>query len=380
MTASDQVGQADLRDAPGDPFGVRPRGGRLVRRPVSIKDVANAAGVSPTTVSHVLNGKRPVNEATASRVRRVVSRMGYVPASLARSLQAGSTSVIGLLVPDISNGFFADLAKGVEAAAHDLGFSVILCNTEFDAAREDHYLDLIRGRFIDAMVYAAGSAPSTKRIEALVGRFPIALVDEQVTGLPNALTAMADHRGGGRQVGTHLRELGHTRALMLTGPPELPSARERASGFRETFGGEIQELAGDFQEPSGRRLVDESLAGRPRDYTAIFAGNDLMAFGALVALRNHGVAVPEQVSVVGFDDIRAAALMYPSLTTVRQPAYDVGRTATTQLLQYVAIGEVPPASRHTLPVELCVRSSTAPAPDRSAVRDERPTRSRAGRA
>lgn len=330
-----------------------------VRKPASIKDVAAEAGVSPTTVSHVLSGNRPVNDDTAARVRGVVNRLGYVPASLARSLQAGSTSVIGLLIPDISNAFFADLAKGVEDAAHDLGYGVILCNTEFDADREDRYLGLIQSRFIDGMVYAAGSPPSRHRLESLLGRFPIALADEEVEGLDGALIATADHEAGGRLVGEHLRGLGHHRALMLTGPTDLRSGLARAAGFVKAFRGDVTRRVGDFKEQSGHRQVAETLeAGRP-DYTAVFAANDMMAFGAIAALRDAGLAVPRDVSVVGFDDIRAASLAFPSLTTVHQPAYDVGRTATAQLLQYVSRGEVPPASRHTLPVELKVRDSTA---------------------
>ncbi|MDX3691990.1 LacI family DNA-binding transcriptional regulator [Streptomyces europaeiscabiei] len=332
-----------------------------VRRAASIKDVAAAAGVSPTTVSHVLSGNRPVNEETAARVRSVVNRMGYVPASLARSLQAGSTSVIGLLIPDISNTFFAELAKGAEDAAHDLGYGLILCNTEFDADREDRYLGMIRSRFIDGMVYASGSPPSRRRLEALMGKFPIALADEEVEGLSGALIASADHEAGGRLVGEHLRALGHRRALMLTGPRDLRSGVARAHGFVQAFQGEVVERAGDFKEESGYRLVAELLDdGGFADRTAVFAANDLMAFGALAALREAGLSVPDDISVVGFDDIRAASLVSPPLTTVHQPAYDVGRTATAQLLQYVSRGEVPPASRHTLPVELKVRGSTAP--------------------
>jgi LacI family transcriptional regulator len=329
---------------------------------VSIKDVAGAAGVSPTTVSHVLSGKRPVNEATAARVRQVVNRMGYVPASLARSLQAGSTSVIGLLIPDITNGFFAELAKGVEDAAHDMGYSVVLCNTEFDAAREDHYLDLIRSRFIDAMVYAAGSPPTEGRLESLIGRFPIAIVDENVTGLTNTLSALADHYAGGRLAGTHLRELGHRTALMITGPDGLFSAQERARGFRDAFGGDVTAVTGTFHEESGAELVNHCLDSGHADWTAVFTGNDLMAFGVLAALRSRGIAVPAEVSVVGFDDIRSSRLCSPALTTVHQPAYDIGRTATTQLLQYVAKSLDPPASMHVLPVHLEVRESTAVAP------------------
>ncbi|MER5177299.1 LacI family DNA-binding transcriptional regulator [Streptomyces sp. NPDC002896] len=342
-----------------EPHG--PDGGRsAVRKPASIKDVAAAARVSPTTVSHVLSGNRPVNEQTAARVRSVVNRLGYVPASLARSLQAGSTSVIGLMIPDISNTFFAELAKGAEDAAHDLGYGVILCNTEFDAEREDRYLGMIRSRFIDGMVYASGSPPSRRRLESLLGRFPIALADEEVDGLEGALIATADHEAGGRLVGEHLRVLGHRRALMVTGPLELKSGVARAGGFVKAFQGHVTERVGDFKEHSGYRLVSELLAAGHPDFTAVFAANDLMAFGALMALREAGLSVPRDVSVVGFDDIRAASLAHPSLTTVHQPAYDVGRTATAQLLQYVCRGEVPPASRHTLPVELKVRASTAP--------------------
>ncbi|MFI7706158.1 LacI family DNA-binding transcriptional regulator [Nonomuraea sp. NPDC049480] len=336
------------------PDGRRPH----VRKPASIKDVAAEAGVSATTVSHVLSGNRPVNEQTAARVRSAVKRLGYVPASLARSLQAGATSVIGLLIPDISNTFFAELAKGVEDAAHDLGYGVILCNTEFDADREDRYLGLIQSRFIDGMVYAAGSPPSRQRLESLVGRFPIALADEEVDGLTGTLIATADHESGGRLVGEHLRALGHRRALMLTGPPKLKSGIARASGFIRAFHGEVLEAIGDFKEHSGHRLVSEALRAGRLHQTAVFAANDLMAFGAIAALRDAGLRVPDDVSVVGFDDIRAASLT--ALTTVHQPAYDVGRTATAQLLQYVSRGEVPPASRHTLPVELKVRASTAP--------------------
>lgn len=330
------------------------------RQPASIKDVAAAAGVSPTTVSHVLSGNRPVNEQTATRVRSVVSRLGYVPASLARGLQAGSTSVIGLLIPDISNTFFAELAKGVEDAAHQLGYGVILCNTEFDSDREDRYLGLIRSRFVDGVVYAAGSPPSRQRLDSLVGQFPIALADEEVEGLEATLITTADHEGGGRLVGEHLRTLGHRRALMLTGPSDLRSSSARSSGFMEAFEGEVVERVGDFKEESGYRLIMEALATGHLEKTAVFAGNDLMAIGALAALREAGLSVPQDVSLAGFDDIRAASLVFPPLTTVHQPAYDVGHTATTQLLKYVARHQVPPSSRHTLPVQLKVRESTAP--------------------
>ncbi|MFG2729225.1 LacI family DNA-binding transcriptional regulator [Streptomyces canus] len=338
-------------------------GRRRLRRPASIKDVAAAARVSPTTVSHVLSGNRPVAEETADRVRSVVSRLGYVPASTARNLQAGSTNVIGLLVPDITNQFFAELAKGVEDAAHDLGYGVILCNTEFDPDREDRYLELLRGRFIDGMVYASGSPPSQGRLASLLGRFPIALADEVVPGLlEQTILVTADHRAGGRLIGQHLRELGHRRVLAISGPTDLVSSLERIAGFREAFGDAgVTEVEGAFVERSGYHLVATALEdGGPRRFTAVFAANDLMALGAIAALEDAGLRVPDDVSVAGFDDIMIASRVHPRLTTVHQPAYDVGRTAGAQLLSYVHRDEVPPASRHILPVRLKVRASTAP--------------------
>jgi LacI family transcriptional regulator len=185
------------------------------------------------------------------------------------------------------------------------------------------------------------------------------LADEEVEGLDAALIATADHEAGGRLVGEHLRALGHRRVLMLTGPRDLKSGIARATGFVQAFDGEVVRRVGDFKEHSGYREVAESRGANGFDYTAVFAANDLMAFGALAALRDAGLVVPQDMSVVGFDDIRAASLAFPALTTVHQPAYDVGRTATAQLLQYVSRGEVPLASRHTLPVELKVRASTA---------------------
>jgi LacI family transcriptional regulator len=336
-------------------------GRRRMRRPVSIKDVAAVARVSPTTVSHVLSGNRPVAQETADRVRAVVARLGFVPASTARNLQAGSTNVIGLLVPDITNQFFAELAKGVEDAAHDLGYGVILCNTEFDPEREDRYLELLRGRFIDGMVYASGSPPSRDRLASLLGRFPIALADEVVPGLEQTILVTADHRAGGRLVGQHLRELGHRRALVVSGPGDLVSSTERIAGFREAFGDRgVTEVEGAFVERSGYDVVAAALdGGGPRRFTAVFAANDLMALGAVAALEDAGLSIPHDVSVAGFDDIMLAARVHPSLTTVHQPAYDIGRTAAAQLLQYVHRGEVPPASRHILPVRLRTRASTA---------------------
>jgi LacI family transcriptional regulator, galactose operon repressor len=327
---------------------------------VTINDVAAAARVSATTVSHVLSGKRPVAEETAKRVRKVIDRLGYTPGYAAQTLQSGSTRVIGLLVPDLTNHFFAALAMGVENAAHGLGYSVVLGNTCFDAERERRYLQMIRQRAIDGLVYAAGTPPAPDELRRFASGFPVALADEEIPGLP-AITAVADHRAGGELAGRHLRLLGHRRALVIGGPPELRSSHDRLAGFRAEFDGEIVLHIGDYQEASGYAAVmaqSERDAGDP--YTAIFALNDLMALGAMRALRAVRRRVPDDVSIVGFDDIPTAALMNPSLTTVRQPAYLIGSTVAEELVRSLT-GEVAHTpTRHVLAVELVERESTSP--------------------
>ncbi len=328
------------------------------REQPSIHQVARRIGVSPTTVSHALSGNRPVNAQTAARVREVVAELGYVPATTARNLRAGRTAVIGLILPDIANTFFSRLARGVEDAANAEGFSIILCDTDFDTAREDRYLDLLRSRFIDGLVYIAGSQAGTRRLGALVSSFPVVLADEDVADLPGAGRVSADHQQGGRLAGSHLRTLGHRDALVIPGPPGLRSSEDRIIGFREHFP-DPTVTVGDFTESSGYRAVQNALADGVV-FTAVFALNDLMAIGAIAALRDAGLDVPGAVSVVGYDDIPLVDRLSPSLTTIRQPAYEIGRLATEQLIG--RLNDDTPFVEATLPVELVVRGSTAKPP------------------
>lgn len=325
------------------------------REPVTITDVAREARVSIATVSQALSGNRPVHPATAQRVREVVARLGYVPVSSARNLRAGRTGVIGLVIPDIANTFFGRLARGVEDAAAEAGHWVLLCHTEFEPEREDRYLDLLASRSIDGLVYVAGTVAGTRRLGSLVTTFPVVLADEDVPGLPGASRVRGDHSRGGSLAGQHLSDLGHRRALVISGRPGIGSSDQRLEGFREWFP-EATVAPGDFTEESGRQLVADALAaGTP--FTAVFALNDLMAIGALTALQEAGISVPDDVSVVGYDDIALVDRLRPSLTTIRQPAYEIGREAAHMLIDQLAAHE---PSRLVLPVELVVRESTAP--------------------
>ena len=281
---------------------------QLPQGPTSIADVAAKAGVSSTTVSHVISGKRPVSARTTALVRRAMSELGYVPNHAARSLRLGNTRSLGLLVPDISNPYFAELAKGAEDAGERQGYNLVLCNTSFDAEREARYLNVLRGGGVDGMIYAAGAPPASEHVAALASTFPLIIVDEDLPDVP-ADTVVSDNERGGRLAGDHLRDLGHREVLVIDGPAELASTPLRAKGFQAAFEGvdaHIEEVEGDYRAESATAAVDAALGGGRPWFTAVFAANDLMALAAIEALTVAGIRVPDEVSVVGYDDTRLA--------------------------------------------------------------------------
>lgn len=333
------------------------------RKPVSIATVANATGVSPTTVSHVLSGKRPVSDATVQRVRAAMAELGYVPNHAAQSLASGRTHTVGLLVPDIANPFFGELARGVEDAAERRGYSVILGNTGFDADRESRYLDVIRRRAIDGLVYAAGAPPPQGQLANIARTLPLAMVDEEIPSV-RAITVVSDNVKGGELAAECLVRCGHRGALVVTGPPRLQSSIQREEGFRRSFeaaGGHVIRRDGGFREVGAYDVVREMLGDQPNDFTAIFALNDLMAIAALRALREAQVRVPEDVSVIGFDDIAIAAALTPGLTTVHQSIHALGATVAEQLIHLLQNDQPgpPTVSKHVLGVELIERGTVA---------------------
>lgn len=335
---------------------------------VSIADVASRAGVSPTTVSHALSGKRKVSESVRDRVERAMQELGYVPSRTAQSLASGRTRIIGLIVPDISNEFFAELTRGVEMAAVDRGYNVILCTTGFDHAREVHYLTMIRSRAVDGLVYAAGSPPTNSELGDILGNLPLVLVDEEVPG-SDAPSFVSDNLTGGRMLAEHLLSLGHRRAVVLAAEGDLVSSDQRVRGFREAWtaaGAEAPPVhTGSFTAEGGRSAIAPHISSLlADDVTAVFAANDLMALGAIEELEQHGVAIPTDLSVVGFDDITAGRFARPRLTTVRQNVAELGARAIEALvaqLDDAAYAPSAPAERTVLPVTLTVRESSAPA-------------------
>lgn len=331
-------------------------------------DVAKEAGVSLTTVSHAISGARPVSKDVRDRVHGAMELLGYVPSRAARNLATGTSHVIGLLVPDIGNSFFAELVKGAERAAIDRGYNVILGNTDFDHARDVLYLEAIRSRAIDGLIYTAGSHMTTSDISGALGDVPLVLVDEEVAGV-DAPLVISDNERGGELVAEHLLAQGHREALVIGAAPGLVSGELRLKGFLESWqrgGGRAHVTEGGFTSEGGQRALEANrglIADGP--VTAVFAANDVMALAVIELLQEWGLSVPQDVSVVGFDGIAAARYVSPGLTTVAQAAGTLGRTAVQLLIEQLEDGGGTVPARTMLEVELVERQSTAPRPRRN---------------
>ncbi|WP_376796320.1 LacI family DNA-binding transcriptional regulator [Thermogemmatispora sp.] len=349
----------------------------------TIKDVARAAGVSVSTVSHVLSGRRPISEATRLRVMEAIERLGYRPNRLAQGLVSKSSRSLGLLVPDLANPFFGSMAEALEIAAHERGYSVILCNTNLDPAREADYLSMLLSRQVDGLLYFPGTrVPNRSLMEAIAAGVPVVVVDERLDNLPGVFV---DNFDGGRQLGLLLARLGHRSLLFLGGPEGLPTVTDRLNGLRAGLaeGGQTNARLllrfGEYRASHGYETIhacarEGILAAPPQQRpTAVVAANDMIALGALRALRELNLRVPHDCSLTGFDGVEFTALITPSLTTVQQPSGRVASAAVELLLARIeavahrhdgqAQGEEAPAIPHViLPVSLVVRESVAPPP------------------
>ncbi|MGT2424821.1 LacI family DNA-binding transcriptional regulator [Amnibacterium kyonggiense] len=335
-------------------------------RPWTMEQIARAAGVSATTVSHALSGKRPVNPLTAERIHRLIAQFEYVPDAGARRLRSGRSRIIGLAVPDVSHWYFGRIARGVEEAADEADHGLLVASTvNADPKRERRYLDMLRARTIDGLIYAASRTGS--EVDQLVRRASgaaLVLADERIEALPDVPSVTSRVAEGAHAVARLLRDLGHTRVAELAGYPGLVSTEERSRALHEWFPAALV-LHGDFEVESGHRLTSDLLrAGVP--FTALVAHNDSMAVGAIRALHEAGRRVPEDVSVVGFDDMEIARVVTPALTTVRKDMVEVGRRSGRILLSLLTGGDPADQRSVVLPTELVVRGSTGPAPDAPA--------------
>ncbi len=325
----------------------------------TIRDVSLRAGVSMATVSQVMSGKRPVKPATAERVRAAIRELGYEPDRVARAMTRGYIRSLGIVLPDITNPFFPRVARGAEDVAAESGFSLMLASTDLRPERETSAVDNFLASRVGGILYMAGSpeaGPTITRLRAS-GR-PFVLVDESFDG-PAAPGVFSENEDGGYQAGRHLVEIGCSHIVHLTGQRLLPTVGERERGFRRGLAeAGIHSpvvIYGNYSTESGFAMTSRLLSdGIPFD--AVFAGDDLLALGAVQALKSARRRVPQDVAVCGFDGIPGIDMWTPSLTTVVQRAYELGAEAARALIAQIENGT--PIPRVVLPVEFVVRAST----------------------
>jgi LacI family transcriptional regulator len=328
---------------------------------ITIKNVADRAKVSITTVSHVVNGTRRVSEKSRQRVLHAIHDLKYVPSAVARSLKINRTHTLGLIVSNNTNPFFAEVARGVEDGCYEAHFNVILCNSDDDPAKHDRYVRVLSEKQVDGLLLlSSGSASDMPGpLDAL--SVPHLEVDREIEDR-GADMVQVDHFLGGTLAAEHLLSLGHRRIACIVGPGSLVPAQRRLAGYKAALhaaGVNVSDAwikESDFTASGGHRAMVELLS-MPLRPTAVFATNDLMALGAICAASQAGLSVPRDISIVGFDDIALAAYTTPPLTTVAQPMHELGRLAAKVLIDRVEERDRP-GRREILDPSMRIRQST----------------------
>src|SRR5262252_1331362 len=330
----------------------------------TLQDVAKAAGVAASTVSRYLNGQLKVTPATEARLRDAVATLGYVPNVQAKNLARRRSGAIGFVVPELNNPYFGSIADHVVEDVERRGLMVLLCSTRSQAVKESSYIDLLASGAIDGMLYMGSFRSNVRLAAAIHGGQPVVVVDEPIAGLPEVHSVVMDDYAGGYQAASYLVALGHRRIAFVSGPAELGSVTERRRGYCDALvkagiDPETQlNLPGHFTEQFGASALPRLLAA-PEPPTAAFVASDYIALGMLSAAETHGIRVPEDLSVVGFDDIRFSQYVRPRLTTIRSPVERLAQTGVDLLFDRLA-GTAGQAKTEVLPVELIVRESAGP--------------------
>lgn len=309
------------------------------RQPVTLERVAQEAGVSPSTVSRILNGTAVVSSLKKQAVDDAIARLGFVPNPMARGLAGGRTLSIGVITQAIDSPFYGVALRGIEDALDPAGYSPLFVSGHWNAAAEARCIDVLRSRRVDGIIVLTGRL-SDAALKACAKTLPVVVTGRSLKAA-GLFALNFDNFLGGRLGTEHLLELGHRDIAFIHGDPAHPDAAERLRGYRFALqaGGLPFDpdlvLAGDYREVSGLEAINR-LQRSGRRYTAIFAANDQMAFGAALGLARHGKRVPQDVSLVGFDDLSTALYTTPPLSTVHQPAYELGALAAQAVLQLLA--------------------------------------------
>ena len=330
----------------------------------TIQDVAQHAGVSIATVSRVLNGTTYVNEEVAARVRAAVKELHYQPSRAAQALRANRSKIIGLLISDIQNPFFTALIRGVEDVANRNGYSLILCNSDENPHKEQQYIEVLCAeRVAGAIVVPTSENPQKLRLFR-EHEIPFVSVDRRVKDRTTD-AILIDNVSGAYEAVKHLIANGYRRIGAITGPVSTTTGRERLEGYRKALREEglacdpELECIDDFKSGGGRKCANTLLDLEP-SVDALFVANNLMTLGALEAIHERHLRVPEDIAIVGFDEMPWAALSSISLTTVTQPVYELGSTAALRLFQRLHDPVISTRQEIILSPVLQVRDSTRP--------------------
>ncbi|NMA84043.1 MAG: LacI family transcriptional regulator [Epulopiscium sp.] len=326
----------------------------------NIQDVAKAAGVSVATVSRVLNDQSSVAPATREKVQKVIQDLGYERNLLGRNLRRSETKMILVLLQNLSNPFYSKVVQGMEDVGHQNGYNVMVCNTDLDEQREKLYLDLLKSKLVDGVIFTAPTL-SGAALSEVAKHYPIVQCSEYKEKA-QASRVSIDNVEAGYCATRHLIELGHTKIGMISGKNRLPSAIDREKGYKKalkeagiTFRSEwIQNESYGFQ--GGFRGTKRLLKSEVKP-TAIFAISDIMAIGSMKALKEEDISIPREMAVIGFDNTGISGMYDPALTTIAQPRYELGATAMDLLLQKIR-GEEKKIQHKILKHELIIRDST----------------------
>jgi len=328
----------------------------------NIRDVAKRAGVAPITVSRYINNSGYCSLEARNRIKAAIAELGYIPNRLASGLRSKHTNTLALVLTDITNPFFTTIARGVEDTASDAGYTVIFCNTDESVSEEQKYLHMLLEQRVDGilLVPALSTSDSVSFIQA--HNTPIVVLDRRVSGV-KVDVVRCDSEMGAYELTRLLLSLGHRHISILSGPMGVSTAEDRVAGCERALSEtdiEVhgwQKYYGLFTQQSGYDMTLQALANSPKP-TALFAANNFIAIGALKAMQDLGVRVPEDVALVGFDDLPPALITFPFLTVAAQPAYEMGRKATSILIAKISAETTGEFHEVVLPAEIVVRRSS----------------------
>lgn len=334
---------------------------------LGIKDIAALAKVSPATVSRVLSSPELVSQKTLNKVKKIVDEMGYRPNRIGASLRTRKSGNIVAIIPDITNPVNAGIIRAIEQGAQSAGYSVLLGDTQGLIERERHYAELVTSGQADGILLFCSRMPfKVDPSLPLAGQIPPMVNGNESMDSNEIVQVAVDNVAAAKVAVNYLLDQGHTRIAAITGPDDVPSSNERLQGYKEALQAaninvepEFQ-IIGSYTVESGMHCAKQLML-LPQQPTAIFCFNDEMAIGVMKQIKKLGLSIPEDVSVMGFDDIHYAEFVTPALTTVHQPLKEIGTTCINLLLEQLRGNYVVPG-RQFLPFELKIRASTGPAP------------------